>query len=68
VTEQGLVVRVPGQAGVWVEARARAEAEWVARLQQDRAEVVSVRNAEQRLDMLPESLVMQKAVRSVERE
>ena len=68
MTEQGLVVRVPAQAGVWVEARPRAEAEWVARLQQDRAEVVSVQNAEQRLGMLLDSLVMQKAVRSVERQ
>ena len=62
------MVRAPGQAGVWDEAKARAEAEWVARLQQDRAEVVSVQNAEQRLGILLDSLVMQKAVRSVERQ
>ena len=46
--------------------RARAEAEWVDRLQQVRAEIVFVRNAELRLLMLSDSLVMQKAVRSVE--
>ena len=39
-------------------AKARVEAGWAGRLPQDRAEVVSVRNAEQRLDMLPDSLVM----------
>ena len=64
---QALAVRVPAQAEVWVEARVRVEAEWVALLQQDRAEIVSVRTAEQRPLILPDSLVMQKAVRNVVR-
>jgi len=59
VTVQVLAAKGPAQDVVWAEARARVEAEWVARLQQGRAEVASVRNAEQRLLMLPDSLVMQ---------
>jgi hypothetical protein len=66
---QVLAVRVPAQDVVWVQAEARAgvEAGWADRLQQGRAEVVSVQNAERRLLMLQDNLVMQKAVRSVER-
>jgi len=67
VTVQGLAARVPAQAGVWAEARARVEAGWAAHLQQGRAEVVSARTAEQQLLMLLDSLVMQRAVLSVER-
>jgi len=67
VTVQGLAAKVPVQAGVWVEVKSRVEAEWVDHLQQDRAEVVYARTAEQRLLMLPGSLVMQKIVLSVVR-
>ena len=67
VTVQVLVVKDPAQAGVWAKARARVEAEWVDHLRQGRAEIVSVRTVEQRLLMLQDSLVMQKAVLSVER-
>ena len=56
--EQGLLVKGPAQAVVWVEAKAQVEAGWVAHLQQGRAEVVSVRTVEQRLLILPDSLVM----------
>ena len=55
---QGLAVKDPVQDAVWVEARARVEAGWVDHLPQGRAEVVCVRNAEQRLLILPDSLVM----------
>ena len=55
---QVLPAKDPAQDVVWGEDRARVEAGWVARLQQDRAEVASVRNAEQRLLMLQDSLVM----------
>jgi len=57
---QVLEAKGPVRDVVWAEAKvkARVEAEWAGRLQQDRAEVVSVRNAGQRLDMLPDSLVM----------
>jgi hypothetical protein len=43
------------------------EAGWAGHLQQDRAEVVYARTAEQRLLMLPGSLVMQKIVQNVVR-
>ena len=59
--EQGL------PAGVWGEAKAGVEAEWADHLQQDRAEIVSVQTAEQRLLMLSDSLVTQKAVLNVVR-
>ena len=55
---QGLLGKGPAQDVVWVEAKARVEAGWADHLQQDRAEIVSVRNAEQRLLMLQDSLVM----------
>ena len=67
MTVQALPVKDPAQAVVWGKVRARVEAEWVGHLQQGRAEIVSVRTAEQRLLMLPDSLVMQKAVRNVVR-
>ena len=56
--EQVLPVRGPAQDVIWDEAKARVEAEWAGRLLQDRAEAVFVRNVEQRLLMLPDSLVM----------
>jgi len=62
---QGLPAKVPAQAGVWAEAKAKVEAEWVDHLLQGRAEVVSVRIAEQQLLILPGSLVMQKAALNV---
>jgi hypothetical protein len=43
------------------------EAEWADHLPQGRAEVVYARTAEQRLLMLPGSLVMQKIVQNVVR-
>ena len=49
------------------EAKVRVEAKWVDRLQQDRAEIVSVQAAEQRLGMMQGSLVMRKAVLNVVR-
>ena len=60
VMVQVLEAKGPVRDVVWAEAKvkARVEAEWAGRLQQDWAEVVSVRNAGQRLDMLPDSLVM----------
>jgi len=64
---QGLQARVPAQAGVWGKARAKVEAGWADHLQQGRAEIVYVRTAEQRPLMLPDSLVMQRAVRNVVR-
>ncbi len=57
--EQVQLVKDPAQDVVWDEARARVEAEWVDHLQQDRAEIVSVQTAEQRLLMLPGSRVIQ---------
>ncbi len=64
---QGLPARVPAQAGVWVEAKARVEAGWADHLRQGRVEVVSVPAAGKELLMLLDSLVMQKAVLSVVR-
>ena len=64
---QGLRARVPAQAGVWVEAKAKVkvEAGWADHLRQGRAVVAFVQTAEQRLLMLQDSLVMQKVVPSV---
>jgi len=58
VTVQVLAAKGPVRDVVWAEARAKVEAEWAGRLQQDRAEIASVRNAEQQLLMLSDSLVM----------
>jgi len=60
VTVQVLAAKGQAQDVVWDEAKpkVRVEAEWVDHLLQGRAEVVCVRNAEQRLLMLPDSLVM----------
>ncbi len=65
--EQGRPARDAVVAEAWVGVRAKAEAEWVGHLPQARAEVASVRTAEQRLLMLSGSLVMQKVVLSVVR-
>jgi hypothetical protein len=65
VMVQGLRVKVPVQAGVWVEAKAKVEAGWAVHLPQDRVEIVYVRTAVQRSLMLQGSLVMQKAVLNV---
>jgi len=67
VTVQALPARDPAQDAVWGEAKARVEAEWADHLQQDRAEIASVRTVEQRLLMLQGSLVMQRTARSVVR-
>ena len=63
--EQGLRARVPAQAGVWVEAKAKVEAGWADHLRQGRAVIAFVQTAEQRLLMLQDSLAMQKVVLSV---
>ena len=55
---QGLQAKVPAPAGVWVEAKAKVEAEWVDHLPQGRVEVVSVRAAAPRQPMWPGSLVI----------
>jgi hypothetical protein len=55
---QGLRAKGPAQAGVWVEAKAKVEAEWADHLPQGRAEIAYVRAAEQRSLTLPDSLVM----------
>jgi hypothetical protein len=65
--EQARLAKGLAQAGVWVEAKAKVKAEWADHLPQGRAEVASVRTVEQRLRMLPDSLVMRKAVRNVVR-
>jgi len=62
---QVLLVKGPAQAEVWVEVKAKAEAGWADRLQQVRAVIAYVRTAGQRLFMLQDSLVMQKAVLNV---
>ena len=64
---QGLPARVPAQAGVWAEAKDKVEAGWADHLQQGRAVIAYVQTAGKRLHMLPDSLVMQKAVLNVVR-
>jgi hypothetical protein len=59
------LVKDLAQDVVWDEAGARVEAEWAALFQQGRAEIVSVQAVERQLLMLPDSLVMQKAVLNV---
>ena len=65
--EQGLAVRVPVQAGAWVEEKARVEAGWADHSLLDRAEIVCVQTVEQQLLMLLDSLVTRKAVLNVVR-
>ena len=60
---QGLQVKARARD----EVRVRVEVEWAGLLQQGREEIVSVQNAEQRLLMLQDSRVMQKAVLNVVR-
>lgn len=67
VMVQGLAARIPVVAGVWFEAKAKVEVEWVNHLQQYQAEVVSVQTVEKRSLTLLGSLVMQKAVQNVVR-
>ena len=63
---QDRVAKDQAQDVVWVEARARVEAEWVDHLQQGQVEIVSAQAAELKSLMLPDSLVMQRVVLSVE--
>ena len=63
---QGQQVKGPARVGLWVEAEPKVGAGWVGHLRQGRAEIVSVRTVEQRSLMLQVSLVMRKAVLSVE--
>jgi len=63
---QGLRVKVPAQAGVWVEPKAKVEAGWADHLQQGRAVIAYVRVVAQQPLMLRDNLVMQKVVLSVE--
>ena len=67
MTVQGLLARVPAQDVVWDEARAKVEAGWADHLQQGRAEIVSVQTAQQRLLMLPDSLVIKEVAQNVDR-
>jgi len=67
-TVQVLPAKDLGQDVVWVEARARVEAGWVDHLRQGRAEIVSVRTAEQQFLMLPDSPVTQEAAPNVVQE
>jgi hypothetical protein len=62
---QGLPARVPAQAGVWVEAEVKVEAEWADHLPRVRAVIAYVRVAEQRSLMLLGNLVTHEVVRSV---
>ena len=64
---QGLQAKVPAQAGVWVEAKARVEAEWAVRLPLDRVEIVYAQVAAIQSLMLQGNLVMQKVVQNVVR-
>jgi hypothetical protein len=68
VTVQVLLVEDPAQDVVWDEARAKVEAGWADHLQQDRAEIVSVQTAEQRLLMSLDNLAVRRVVLSVEQE
>ncbi len=47
--------------------KAEVEEEWAGLSQQDQVEILSVRTAERQLLMLPDSLLMQKAVLNVAR-
>ena len=55
---QVLAAKVPVAAGVWVEAKDRAEVEWGDHSPRDRAEIVSAQVADKRLLMLSGSLAM----------
>ena len=61
--EQVLAAKGPVRDVVWAEARVKAG--WVDRLLQGRAEIVCVRNVEQRHLMLRDSRVIRQAVLNV---
>lgn len=63
--EQGRLGEAWVEAKARVEDRARVEAGWAGHLRQGRAEIVSVRTAEQRFLMLPDSPVIQEAAPNV---
>ena len=63
--ERGPLGKGRAVAEVWVEARAGVEAGWADHLRQGRAEIVSVRTAEQQFLMLPDSPVTQEAALNV---
>ena len=56
---QVLAAKVPVAAGVWVEAKDRAEVEWVDHSRRERVEIVSAQVADKLFLMLPGSLAMQ---------
>ena len=62
---QALAVKGPAQDVVWDKARVKVE--WVDRLLEGRAEIASVRNAEQRSLILLDSLAIKEAVLNVVR-
>ena len=64
---QGLPARVPAQAGVWVEAKARVEAEWVAHSPQDLVETVYVQAAAIKSRILSDNRVIKTTVQNVVR-
>ena len=64
-TVQGPLARDLAQDVARDEDRAEVEEEWAGLSQLVRVEIVSVRNVEQRLLMLRDSLVIQEAVRNV---
>ena len=64
---QGLQAKVPAQAGVWVEAKARVKAEWAVRLPLDRVEIVYAQVAAIQSLILQGNLVMQKVAPNVVR-
>jgi hypothetical protein len=66
VTVQDLLVKGPAQDVVWVEAKAKVEAGWAARLLQGRAEIVYAQAVEQRSLTLQDSLAIKEAVLNVE--
>ena len=56
---QGLPAKVPAQAGVWVEAKAKVEAGWADHLPRVQVEVVYAPTVGKESLMLRDSLVMQ---------
>ena len=68
VTVQDLAVKGPARDVVWVEVRARVEAEWAGHLLPDLVVVVYVRTADTVSHTLQASPVTSKAVQSVGRE
>ena len=67
VTVQGLLVRDPAQAVVWVEAKVKAkvEAEWVDHLPQGQADNVSVHSAAKQCRTQSANPVTRRSVLSV---